>query len=135
MSSGTVLQNRKEAMYERWVVSSNGNGDRVIGGPGVPESMAVAMSRISSRLGLSHPISRTFSQLADSTRPKAPNVVSAAVPSSGKIGGEEQCAVCLECYKEGDDCALLPCTHVFHWTCAHLWFRKKLACPLCRTPI
>ncbi|PWA86965.1 Zinc finger, RING/FYVE/PHD-type [Artemisia annua] len=44
------------------------------------------------------------------------------------------CAVCLECFKDGDKCRLLPnCRHSFHASCIDSWLIKSVACPICRT--
>lgn len=45
-----------------------------------------------------------------------------------------ECAVCLESFKEGDKCRLLPiCKHTFHAQCIDSWLFKTAACPICRT--
>jgi len=44
------------------------------------------------------------------------------------------CAVCLESFKVGDACRLLPnCSHSFHVQCIDLWIHKTPFCPICRT--
>lgn len=44
------------------------------------------------------------------------------------------CAVCLENFKVGDKCRLLPlCKHSFHAQCVDLWLFKTPICPICRT--
>ncbi|KAF7134658.1 hypothetical protein RHSIM_Rhsim08G0055800 [Rhododendron simsii] len=44
------------------------------------------------------------------------------------------CAVCLENFKVGDKCRLLPlCKHSFHAQCVDLWLLKTPICPVCRT--
>ncbi|KAF8364735.1 hypothetical protein HHK36_015136 [Tetracentron sinense] len=44
------------------------------------------------------------------------------------------CAVCLENFKMGDKCRLLPlCNHSFHTKCIDLWLLKTPICPICRT--
>ncbi|XP_027337669.1 RING-H2 finger protein ATL14-like [Abrus precatorius] len=44
------------------------------------------------------------------------------------------CAVCLEKFKVGDVCRLLPnCSHSFHVQCIDLWILKTPFCPICRT--
>ncbi|XAR50163.1 hypothetical protein NMG60_11004417 [Bertholletia excelsa] len=52
-----------------------------------------------------------------------------------KLGGEGiECAVCLENFKVGDKCRLLPhCSHSFHAHCIDSWLSKAAACPICRT--
>lgn len=44
------------------------------------------------------------------------------------------CAVCLENFKMGDKCRLLPnCKHSFHVQCIDSWVLKTPDCPICRT--
>lgn len=44
------------------------------------------------------------------------------------------CAVCLENFKVGDKCRLLPlCKHSFHAQCVDLWLLKTPICPICRS--
>ncbi|KAL4634001.1 hypothetical protein ACB092_04G165200 [Castanea dentata] len=46
------------------------------------------------------------------------------------------CAVCLENFKMGDKCRLLPnCRHSFHVQCIDSWLLKTPICPICRTCI
>ncbi|GFZ07808.1 hypothetical protein Acr_19g0007450 [Actinidia rufa] len=45
-----------------------------------------------------------------------------------------ECAVCLESFKVGDVCRLLPkCKHSFHVQCIDSWLLKTAVCPICRT--
>uniref|UniRef100_A0A5B6YID6 Putative RING-H2 finger protein ATL56-like n=1 Tax=Davidia involucrata TaxID=16924 RepID=A0A5B6YID6_DAVIN len=44
------------------------------------------------------------------------------------------CAVCLDNFKVGDKCRLLPlCKHSFHAQCVDSWLLKTPICPICRT--
>ncbi|KAM1080804.1 hypothetical protein EV1_015329 [Malus domestica] len=44
------------------------------------------------------------------------------------------CAVCLESFKGGEKCRLLPnCRHSFHAQCIDSWLLKTPVCPVCRT--
>ncbi|KAG2714497.1 hypothetical protein I3760_03G030000 [Carya illinoinensis] len=44
------------------------------------------------------------------------------------------CAVCLENFKMGEKCRLLPiCKHSFHAQCVDAWLMKTPICPICRT--
>lgn len=54
--------------------------------------------------------------------------------SSGANGsGGAECAVCLETFKAGDKCRLLPnCGHSFHVHCIDSWLLKTPVCPICR---
>lgn len=43
------------------------------------------------------------------------------------------CAVCLENFKVGEKCRLLPkCNHSFHVQCIDGWLQKTGVCPICR---
>ncbi|XP_076939113.1 RING-H2 finger protein ATL74-like [Bidens hawaiensis] len=45
-----------------------------------------------------------------------------------------ECAVCLDVFKNGDRCRLLPsCKHSFHANCVDSWLIKTATCPICRT--
>lgn len=51
----------------------------------------------------------------------------------------EDCAICLEAFKEGDGklIAELNCNnkHIFHVDCMSEWVKKNDVCPLCRQRI
>lgn len=54
----------------------------------------------------------------------------------GRVESVRECAVCLECLKEGEWCRRLPdCNHVFHLSCVDSWLTKVLNCPICRAPV
>ncbi|KAI3504604.1 hypothetical protein L1887_26216 [Cichorium endivia] len=47
-----------------------------------------------------------------------------------------ECAVCLESFKSGDKCRLLPnCRHSFHVNCIDSWLFNTAVCPICRTRV
>ncbi|MBA0557434.1 hypothetical protein Golob_014503 [Gossypium lobatum] len=44
------------------------------------------------------------------------------------------CAICLEDFKMGEKCRLLPlCKHSFHAECVDSWLLRNPICPVCRT--
>ncbi|ESW10086.1 hypothetical protein PHAVU_009G179700 [Phaseolus vulgaris] len=44
------------------------------------------------------------------------------------------CVVCLDSFKVGDVCRLLPnCNHTFHVHCIDSWILHTPICPICRT--
>ncbi|KAJ4824743.1 hypothetical protein Tsubulata_032391 [Turnera subulata] len=48
-------------------------------------------------------------------------------------GGGGECAVCLEQFKDGEECRVLErCSHVFHKACIDEWIPSNDRCPLCR---
>lgn len=54
--------------------------------------------------------------------------------SEGAERGE--CAICLENFKVGDVCRLLPnCGHTFHAVCIDSWILQTPFCPICRTRV
>ncbi|PIN00167.1 hypothetical protein CDL12_27335 [Handroanthus impetiginosus] len=43
------------------------------------------------------------------------------------------CAVCLENFRDGEKCRLLPsCNHSFHAECVDMWLLRASVCPICR---
>ncbi|XP_059656363.1 E3 ubiquitin-protein ligase ATL4-like [Cornus florida] len=54
--------------------------------------------------------------------------------NSSSSSSPVECAVCLENFKEGDQCRFLPnCNHSFHAQCIDSWLLKTAVCPICRT--
>eukprot|EP00123_Amoebidium_parasiticum_P004258 comp15546_c0_seq1/m.12605 comp15546_c0_seq1/g.12605 ORF comp15546_c0_seq1/g.12605 comp15546_c0_seq1/m.12605 type:complete len:173 (-) comp15546_c0_seq1:732-1250(-) len=49
--------------------------------------------------------------------------------------GNEECPICMEDYKVGDQVRCLPCRHVFHFTCVDDWLERSFTCPLCQAAI
>ncbi|KAL3515707.1 hypothetical protein ACH5RR_022609 [Cinchona calisaya] len=46
----------------------------------------------------------------------------------------KECVVCLESFKIGEQCRLLPiCNHRFHVSCIDSWLLKTPSCPVCRS--
>jgi len=47
--------------------------------------------------------------------------------------GNAECAVCLEAFKGGERCRVIPvCSHAFHVQCADAWLSRRSVCPICR---
>ncbi|XP_078430777.1 putative E3 ubiquitin-protein ligase RHG1A isoform X2 [Wolffia australiana] len=44
---------------------------------------------------------------------------------------KEHCIVCLEEYKEGEEVAVLQCSHLFHPNCISTWLMHRNVCPIC----
>ncbi|KAI8061593.1 hypothetical protein BC940DRAFT_310204 [Gongronella butleri] len=87
--------------------------------PFLPESHAVAV--ISSVHNLS--------DARDSHASTSSTTTSVPMPCEQ----DEECAICLEEYLEGDCIRILPCQHEFHASCIDTWLttRKKF-CPICK---
>uniref|UniRef100_A0A0A8ZD86 RING-type domain-containing protein n=1 Tax=Arundo donax TaxID=35708 RepID=A0A0A8ZD86_ARUDO len=45
---------------------------------------------------------------------------------------EENCALCLEDFKEGDKLRMMPCSHIFHQPCIFDWLLINRLCRICR---
>jgi len=52
---------------------------------------------------------------------------------------ENECAICCDCYDEGDELRILPCFHAFHIRCIDQWLLSGAAgsklCPVCNSEI
>ncbi|XP_075888854.1 RING finger protein 150a [Nelusetta ayraudi] len=47
----------------------------------------------------------------------------------------DNCAVCIEGYKQNDVIRILPCRHVFHKHCVDPWLQDHRTCPMCKMNI
>ncbi|MFQ6666367.1 hypothetical protein Gotur_032736 [Gossypium turneri] len=45
---------------------------------------------------------------------------------------EDECAICLEEFVEGEEVAWMPCGHGYHDGCIVKWLETNHICPLCR---
>ena len=50
-------------------------------------------------------------------------------------GDKQECPICFEEYKIGDERTTLPCLHGFHRDCVNHWLASKDSCPLCKTSV
>lgn len=56
----------------------------------------------------------------------------ASIPQYIAAAGEDRCPICLDAYKMGDECRLLPCCHNFHLRCIDEWLLTRYrSCPIC----
>lgn len=56
------------------------------------------------------------------------------VEEKGNGNENVECSVCLENFRAGEKCRILPkCNHSFHAECIDSWLLKTAACPICRT--
>lgn len=55
--------------------------------------------------------------------------------SSKSKEGDEQCPICCEELKNGDDVKVLPCKHTFHPGCIDTWLIKNCTCPICKRDV
>lgn len=47
---------------------------------------------------------------------------------------DDNCSICLDPYKEGDDVSILKCSHIFHKNCIQPYLKGyNHKCPLCKT--
>ena len=49
--------------------------------------------------------------------------------------GDNNCIICLNDMKIGDNVTSLPCLHVFHTDCIKQWLQSKNSCPICKYEI
>ncbi|KAL1540796.1 RING-type E3 ubiquitin transferase [Salvia divinorum] len=55
--------------------------------------------------------------------------------ADGLVDGND-CAVCLNDFRDGEAVRLLPkCSHAFHVGCIDTWLRSHKSCPVCRAPV
>ena len=47
----------------------------------------------------------------------------------------ENCVICLELFKKGDNYIILPCIHYFHENCIKKWIHHNNKCPICNFEI
>lgn len=52
-----------------------------------------------------------------------------------KASEQEECAVCLDHFKVGENLVNLPCAHRFHSKCLLPWLQTNAHCPCCRITI
>lgn len=49
--------------------------------------------------------------------------------------GDEECAICLSDFEDGDELRHLYCNHLFHRNCVDRWLVKNAFCPKCKRNI
>ncbi|KAJ8753128.1 hypothetical protein K2173_017687 [Erythroxylum novogranatense] len=54
---------------------------------------------------------------------------------SWRASDQDECIVCLEWFKPGDQLMHLPCAHRFHTLCLVPWLETNSHCPCCRMEI
>jgi hypothetical protein len=49
---------------------------------------------------------------------------------------EGQCPICQESYNSTDEVVRLRnCNHIYHRSCANIWYGRSVFCPICRNDI
>ena len=43
----------------------------------------------------------------------------------------KECVICLEEMKQGEELAIIMCSHIYHLKCINSWSERKRLCPLC----
>lgn len=56
-------------------------------------------------------------------------------PESSSDGGRDECMICLEPFRVGEELRLLPCMHRYHRQCVDRWLERSVACPMCKHDI
>lgn len=80
-------------------------------------------------------INRSIAEAQNQQAPPAAAKVMENLPKCKWKKGEnwdDECAICLGTYAEGDDLSLLPCSHRMHTECLTPWLKQTNSCPLCR---
>ncbi|ORX74692.1 hypothetical protein DL89DRAFT_208613, partial [Linderina pennispora] len=52
-----------------------------------------------------------------------------------EAGRKEDCSICQDEYKQGEEVVELPCKHLFHDECIKHWLNVNGTCPICRAGI
>jgi len=47
----------------------------------------------------------------------------------------DQCRICLEYYKDGDELRFMPCFHRYHKDCIDRWLQMSSKCPICKNSV
>eukprot|EP00930_Biecheleria_cincta_P047184 TRINITY_DN32655_c0_g1_i1.p1 TRINITY_DN32655_c0_g1~~TRINITY_DN32655_c0_g1_i1.p1 ORF type:complete len:458 (+),score=70.35 TRINITY_DN32655_c0_g1_i1:67-1440(+) len=77
-------------------------------------------------------------QMVHAQDPEGPRLSEAEIRELPQVpycstGLQQQCAICLEMFQEGEMLTLLRCEHCFHVDCVASWMQRAIQCPLCRT--
>lgn len=54
---------------------------------------------------------------------------------TGRSRSGEECAICLNDFRDDERLRAMPCSHAFHYHCISQWLRRNAVCPLCRRPM
>jgi hypothetical protein len=49
--------------------------------------------------------------------------------------GDEECAICLSDFEDGEELRHMYCNHLFHRNCVDRWLVKNAFCPKCKRGI
>ncbi|SNX87858.1 uncharacterized protein MEPE_06569 [Melanopsichium pennsylvanicum] len=98
--------------------------------------LMILMDLLSTMQAMQHkPSTVTQQEIDASDLPRIKGSDVAAFVLEGKITENmaERCLVCLEDWKDEDDCRVLACKHAFHATCVDRWLSSSSnTCPMCR---
>jgi len=90
-------------------------------------------------LGELEPVSRGLDPaVVDASTTTMTYEVAAADRGGGSDAGglaQNQCSVCLEHFKSGEELRMLPCMHRYHKDCIDRWLARSPACPVCKHEI
>lgn len=95
-----------------------GNAESTTGDEGITEDRTISTGEAST-------MSETNS---DSARPAEP----VAASTSDATTALNQCTVCLEPFRAGEELRILPCLHRYHTCCIDEWLSRNPACPICK---
>ena len=54
---------------------------------------------------------------------------------SERVDSTNNCCICCDTYKHGEEIRSLPCLHYFHSNCIDPWLISKHTCPICMTDV
>lgn len=94
----------------------------------LPRDLSARFRRFTRRIGI-HPAARPPGQ-----GPASPEAIQ-RLETNYPVGGEGDCCICLDSFKQGDTAKRMPCLHCFHENCLMPWLRQKSTCPVCRAAL
>lgn len=47
----------------------------------------------------------------------------------------QNCSICQDAIKKGEQCRKLKCNHIYHIDCIDPWLQKNMNCPMCREKV
>ncbi|RGP80350.1 e3 ubiquitin- ligase sdir1 [Fusarium longipes] len=97
------------------------------------EANDVATQRSASRLSETRRSDAATAAARDTDVVSAVARTSSSPEDAGDEASDQQCSICTEDFKVGEDVRVLPCKHQFHPACIDPWLiNVSGTCPLCR---
>ncbi|RBR12380.1 uncharacterized protein FIESC28_08640 [Fusarium coffeatum] len=97
------------------------------------EANDTATQRSASRLSETRRHDATMTVAGGADAVSAATRTSSSPEGAGEGASDQQCSICTEDFKVGEDVRVLPCKHQFHPACIDPWLiNVSGTCPLCR---